>query len=475
MMVNRYKILTAVLMLTAALTALSAPIDEARKLYRNGDYEAAVKQLQRIVKRSPRDGNANYYLGMSLRALGRTKDAQGPLTVAEDRGINAASEALAADAIDDYRLLAAERHLDTWEKDLEKRRKKVPESLEEMRSRLMQMKNMLDRVERIEIIDSIAVDSAEFFTAYHLSPAAGSILSSEMLSRIEMIENPGELGTAYLPQNHSELLWSAVDSNGKFQLYGADILDDGTMESMRMLDKQLAGGGNASYPFLMPDGVTLYFASDGEESIGGYDIFMTRRNDEGYYQPQNLGMPYNSPDNDFMLAIDEASGLGWFATDRNHIPGKVTVYVFAPSAMRVNADPNDRNLRSLAKLDNIALTRKKGVNYKAMLAERLPHDKVNSITAKSARFAIDMGNGKIYTAINDFKNAEARSTMVECLTAQSEVRNVVEELEQLRKRFAEGDEDTASDILDAEEELNMLRRKALALRNKAIRFETGKK
>lgn len=308
-MVKRHRILAVAVLMMAAFTALSAPIDEARKLYRNGEYEAAVKQLQRIVKRSPRDGNANYYLGMSLRALGRTKEAKGPLGVAEGRGVNAASEILAADAIEDYRLSDAEKHLDTWERDLEKRRKKVPESLGDLRARLMQVKNMLDRVERLEIIDSIAVDSAEFFTAYHLSPAAGSILSPEMLSRIEMIDSPGELGTAFLPQNHSELIWSAVDETGKFELYGADILDDGTMENMRQLDNKLGGGGNASYPFLMPDGMTLYFAADGDESLGGYDIFMTRRNDEGFYQPQNLGMPYNSPDNDFMLAIDETSGL----------------------------------------------------------------------------------------------------------------------------------------------------------------------
>ena len=97
----------------------------------------------------------------------------------------------------------------------------------------------------------------------------------------------------------------------------------------------------------MPDGVTLYFANNGENSLGGYDIFMTRRSDgdgEGkeYFQPQNVGMPYNSPFNDFMMAIDEASGLGWWATDRNQIPGKVTVYVFIPSQMRVNVEPDIR-------------------------------------------------------------------------------------------------------------------------------------
>lgn len=33
-----------------------------------------------------------------------------------------------------------------------------------------------------------------------------------------------------------------------------------------------------AYPFFLNDGVTLYFASNGEGSIGGYDIFITRLN-----------------------------------------------------------------------------------------------------------------------------------------------------------------------------------------------------
>ena len=472
---SKYRFFTFLIGITAATALAAAPIDEAKRLYRNGNYDEAVTRLRRIVKRSPRDGNANFYLGMSLRALGKHKEAAGPLGIAEDKGIGAASEALAYDALGAYRASDAEKHIDIWESNLKKAKKPEPESMTALKRKATQMKNMLDRVERLEIIDSLTVDSAAFFNAYHLSPAAGSIVSAEMLARSGMVDDFAELGTAYLPQRHNELLWSASTDGEKFSLYGADILDDGTVDNIHVLDESLAGGGNALYPFLMPDGLTLYFAADGESSLGGLDIYMTRRSEDGYFQPQNMGMPYNSPDNDFMLAIDETSGLGWWATDRNHIPDKVTIYIFAPTPVRINAEPNDRNLRSLAKLDNIALTRKNGVNYKAMLAERLPHDhSYNKITARSARFAIDMGNGKVYTVIGDFKNQEAKSAMIEYLSCQASVNNVEEELVGLRRLYADGDDTTAADILDAEAELDMLRRRALSLRNKAIRLENNK-
>ena len=53
------KIYAAALALMLAATAVAAPIDEAKRLYREGDYAAAVEKLRTLVRRSPRDGNVN--------------------------------------------------------------------------------------------------------------------------------------------------------------------------------------------------------------------------------------------------------------------------------------------------------------------------------------------------------------------------------------------------------------------------------
>ena len=43
-----------------------------------------------------------------------------------------------------------------------------------------------------------------------------------------------------------------------------------------------------------PDGKTLYFASNGHPGLGGLDIFMTRKQDESWSDPVNLGYPLNT-------------------------------------------------------------------------------------------------------------------------------------------------------------------------------------
>ena len=221
----------------------------------------------------------------------------------------------------------------------------------------------------------------------------------------------------------------------------------------------------------MPDGMTLYFANNGENSLGGYDIFMTRRSDDGYYQPQNVGMPYNSPDNDFLLAIDEASGLGWWATDRNHIPGKVTIYVFIPSQMRRNASPDDPNLAALAKLSDISLTRKPDTDYKALLEKRLPAENASSANKSKPRFALDMGNGKVYTALSDFRSERARSAMLEYLAASVALRRHLEQEDALRAKYGSGDRSVADAIVRSEAETSAMRTRIASLRNSVVRLE----
>ena len=93
---------------------------------------------------------------------------------------------------------------------------------------------------------------------------------------------------------------------------------------------------NLNYPFMLSDGQTLYFAAKNEESLGGYDIYMTRYdNDERkYLAPENLGMPFNSPANDYLLVIDEFNNLGGFASDRNQPADSVCLYTFIPNESR---------------------------------------------------------------------------------------------------------------------------------------------
>lgn len=466
------KLILTVTLTLSSICASAALVDDARRMYSEGDYTGAAETARSILKSKPGDGNANYLLGAALMKLGNLGDAVPYLQKAESRNIGEASEMLVSHAISVYDCDAAQKYLDTWEKNFKKAKKTLPDSHSRLSSQLVLLRNMLERVEKIEILDSLSVDSARFFEVYRLSQQAGRILPPDAVSRIGAGANV--FSTAYMPENNSEIIWGASDDNGRFTLYEAGILDDGTLDHQEAIDLGLDEIENARYPFLMPDGVTMYYSADGGNSLGGYDIFMTRRNDDGsYFKGQNIGMPFNSPANDYLLAIDETSGLGWWATDRNSPAGKITVYIYAPSQMRVNVEPDNPALKALAMLSDISLTRNPGTDYQAKLASMMPSaERQESLQGGKNRFELDMGNGKIYTALSDFRSDQAKSTMLEYLAAASDLKKHIAQENAMREKYRSGDHSISGDIIASEKETEALRARMSTLLNAAIRLET---
>jgi outer membrane protein OmpA-like peptidoglycan-associated protein/Tol biopolymer transport system component len=79
-------------------------------------------------------------------------------------------------------------------------------------------------------------------------------------------------------------------------------------------------------PFVLPDGKTLFFCSNGHQTMGGYDIFYSRSNKEGVWsRPTNMGYPLNTTDDDlFYSPVDSLNG--YFASVRNDGYGNLDIY-----------------------------------------------------------------------------------------------------------------------------------------------------
>lgn len=123
-----------------------------------------------------------------------------------------------------------------------------------------------------------------------------------------------------------------------------------------------------------------------------------------YLQPQNIGMPYNSPYDDYMLVIDEMIGIGWWATDRNQIPGKVTIYLFKKKDIRENYDRTSPDIYSLAAIKSIKESWVDN-NYADL---RHLIDNIETETDKpKADFSFHIKNGVEYTRFDNFRSKEA--------------------------------------------------------------------
>jgi tetratricopeptide (TPR) repeat protein len=68
--------------------------------------------------------------------------------------------------------------------------------------------------------------------------------------------------------------------------------------------------------FLAPDGKTLFFCSNGPNSMGSYDIFRTVYKDGKFSAPENLGYPINTTKRDGPLVLGADTRYAYFSSDR---------------------------------------------------------------------------------------------------------------------------------------------------------------
>ncbi|NUM49535.1 MAG: PD40 domain-containing protein [Flavobacteriales bacterium] len=89
-------------------------------------------------------------------------------------------------------------------------------------------------------------------------------------------------------------------------------------------------------PFLSEDGKWLYFSSKGNNSIGGYDIFVSKFENNQWQKAENLGKPFNSPADDIYFSINEKEQTGFFSSNRKGGYGGMDNYAFGKECENIN-------------------------------------------------------------------------------------------------------------------------------------------
>lgn len=71
----------------------------------------------------------------------------------------------------------------------------------------------------------------------------------------------------------------------------------------------------------------VYFSSQGHNSMGGFDVFVIERDEEGMWSnPTNLGYPINSPNDDIFFKIDENGKQAYYSSVRDNGFGGKDIY-----------------------------------------------------------------------------------------------------------------------------------------------------
>jgi tetratricopeptide (TPR) repeat protein len=417
------------------LTAVQADAQSAARaeeLFTAGDYVSAGQIYNSILKRQP---THPLYLYRAARCAQETGD----LASAETLFLKAGTKYplrnffLGEIYFSQWRMPEAIASYEAYLGDINEHHERYA-TVKERITQAQIIARYLKHVSRVEVQAVERLKKSDMLNAYPLSEEAGTL-------RLD------SLGSSYTTQRNDRRYFSVrEDSTGRVLIVNEQRLLN-HWEQPDTLRMTINAGQTNAYPFVLTDGATLYFASDREGGLGGLDIYMTRYNAAlGEWLPaENIGMPFNSPYNDYLFALDEQTGFACFATDRHYTESdSVEVYRLSLGERVFLRDLPAPELVALARMDSILAA----APATPAVAPALPTKPTTTGAKEQMPDSIYfvMSDDAVYTHLSDFRSDSARVLYEQYLTLEHEQQQAKQMLDSLRVQYSRADAPTRASL-----------------------------
>lgn len=337
---------------------------------------------------------------------------------------------------------------------------------EEPKQENINFENLLPSTAKVMFIDSMVVDRSKMTSRISLARSAGSI---------SMDKENGKTVYCYTNSIKNNRYISMQDMKGKYQLYRQT--KKGTQWSTPEHVTIPGGFTDIICPYLMSDGVTLYFAAKGgEDNIGEYDLFFTvyDTDEEKFITPQSIGLPFNSPDDDLYYIIDEENNIGHLVTSRRQDKAKVCIYTFLPTESREIYEFSENDKDKLISLANLSSIRATQTDKNALSQAKTRLAKLRATAAaKTTSVAFPIAKGITYYKRSDFKVEANKQKFDDYCNRMQKLSDNETRLNALRKGYRNGQTYTKDEIVTLEKEVEAERlalgKLATEIRNSEIK------
>jgi len=302
---------------------------KAAEYFSKDQFILAFPLYSQLLSLDPKNAELNYRFGVCLMYTDRS-DTEAPIKYLE-KAINKVTDIafyyhLAVAYQNNYFFTDA---IYNYRKYLQLARNKARKDYEVSRKIAMCQNgmNMMKAADDLYVMQKSEVERKAFYRSYELVDFGGRFLNlpEEFLSKADL-KNSEEKVTYFNPK--AKLLFYALTNKNQKDIYYRIRQNDGDWSEGFLLNATINTTYDEDYPFLMPDGKTLYFSSKGHNTMGGYDIFRTVYDSisRQWSTPSNLSFPFNTPSDDILFISDANETMAWFASNRNSLNNKITVY-----------------------------------------------------------------------------------------------------------------------------------------------------
>lgn len=127
-----------------------------------------------------------------------------------------------------------------------------------------------------------------------------------------------------------------AQGRGSIDIWYSERDESGDWGAAKKMGGQINTDGHDKAPFMHSDSKTLYFSSTGHRGAGGFDIFLSRQDENGNWsEPRNIGHPINTADDEHGLIVSADGRTAYFASSRLKGMGGLDIYSFeVPAEVR---------------------------------------------------------------------------------------------------------------------------------------------
>ncbi|MCB9192468.1 MAG: hypothetical protein H6602_12460 [Flavobacteriales bacterium] len=214
----------------------------------------------------------------------------------------------------------------------------IDKSIEECRNGKLYVGNLdFQPAQDKEVIES------EFYRPYDFRKLKGKVIPMPPSFKTKYDEKNLTGTVVYTPTNSQTLFFASYGedgANGK-DLYKVNRLPNGEWAMPQRLPDVINSKYDEDFAVFDEEELTLFFASKGRYSMGGYDVFKSQYSpdDDSWSQPINLRYPINSPYDDFLYVSDPDGKIAFFTSGRESEMGKLRVFktlLYDPSQVELS-------------------------------------------------------------------------------------------------------------------------------------------
>lgn len=149
-----------------------------------------------------------------------------------------------------------------------------------------------------------------------------------------------ETSGSFTPDGNTFFFARRDNIDAQSDIYMIRKLPNGQWGLPQKLPPEVNTPYNEDFPYIAADGVSLFFSSEGHNSMGGYDLFKSIWNPETntWTPAENLGYPINSTADDRSICMTPDNRVGYISAFRHNGYGDLDIY-------RIRFDEKDQIIR----------------------------------------------------------------------------------------------------------------------------------